>query len=125
MAAAETTSKRSHVGRGNTAGGAQAGLFAPRARACAREASCSPNTRLQTRLYPPQQVCGDHDGSGVVPCQLVVASADTPPVLQVSEGTFNDVAPFVSGLVEWLDIFARRVLLDDRRRAAPGQVRPN
>ena len=51
-------------------------------------------------IDPISDDSGEVDGGQEVPREFVIASCDTPEVLEATEATLDDISPFVGALAE-------------------------
>lgn len=83
------------------------------------------SSRVETQSDPERDEYGDGDGGEKVPGELVVASVDTPEVLDAAESVFDEmavsIAPFV---IDDLSL-AADAARNDRNDAVAAQVCPN
>ena len=77
--------------------------------------------RLRTQLTSTNEDGGESDGCMEVSSELVISGCDTPPILEATEGAFDDIAGFVALFVEGRDILTPGVWRDHRLCAAIGQ----
>ena len=79
-------------------------------------------SRVQTQSSPPDDDCGDSDGGGEVPGELVVAGGDPAPVLQAAEAAFDQVPATIGSLVVGDRGLARARGGDDGFRSGCGET---
>jgi hypothetical protein len=70
--------------------------------------------RLQFHSGPPDDGCSECDGGGDVGCEFVVAGGDAAPIFEAAKDSLDEIALFVSVLVEGMEALAGRVVGDDR-----------
>ena len=75
-------------------------------------------SRLQTQSGPPNDDGGDVASCREVEHELVISSCDTPPVLEATESTFDDISPAVGDGVERFDLLSGWIVGNDRLGAA-------
>src|SRR5260221_1907876 len=78
-------------------------------------------TRFQTQSGPPQDDSGDGDCCSEVGGQLVVSGSDAPPVFEPAEHALDEIALFVGGGVEGMEVLTGRLVGDHRLGSARGQ----
>ncbi|MGY4286397.1 hypothetical protein ACVWXO_005617 [Bradyrhizobium sp. LM2.7] len=62
------------------------------------------------------------DGSQEVPGEFVVASGDTPEILEAAEATLDDITPFIGALAKAVEGYPVGFVWDDWLRATIDDV---